>query len=96
MVPVALSTSAWGRGALFEDIGAINPARPARFAIGAPVDIGDDAFEAHRKVTAFIDSRLAGWSGRDAPLPASHGGGRRPTTMSPLMEARFPYNPTHE
>lgn len=62
MVPIALATEAWGRGAWVEDAGPIDPTRPARFAIGAPIAIADDPAAAHRQVTDFIAEHLRAWS----------------------------------
>lgn len=65
MVPIALATNAWGRGAWVEDMGPIDPSKPVRFAIGEPVDVGEDASASHRQVTAFIADHLASWSGSE-------------------------------
>ncbi|MGE4277964.1 MAG: lysophospholipid acyltransferase family protein [Magnetospirillum sp.] len=66
MVPVALSTTAWGKGSVLDDAGPIDPAKPARFAIGAPLEIGADPAAAHRRTTDFIAGRLAEWSAAGA------------------------------
>lgn len=64
MVPVALDTSAWGRGKWKEDMGWIDPSLPVRFAFGDPVEIGADQTAAHRAVVDFIAARLAEWKTR--------------------------------
>jgi len=61
MVPVALDTAAWTQGRWLKDIGWIVPSRPVRFAIGAPIAVGDDGAAAHRRVMAFIEARMATW-----------------------------------
>lgn len=62
MVPIALDTATWTEGRMLKDIGWIVPSRPARFAVGAPIPIGADGQAAHRRVMAFIETRLATWS----------------------------------
>lgn len=62
MVPIALATNAWGKGKWIEDAGPIDPQKPARFAIGSPVDVGDDPNQAHQQVANFIADHLQKWS----------------------------------
>jgi 1-acyl-sn-glycerol-3-phosphate acyltransferase len=61
MVPIALRTGAWGRGRWVEDLGMIDPTKTVRFAIGAPIPVGDDGPAAHRAVAAFIAERVTTW-----------------------------------
>jgi 1-acyl-sn-glycerol-3-phosphate acyltransferase len=68
MVPVALSTGAWGRGKWVEDLGWINPALPVRFAFGAPITVDGDPAEAHRAVVDFIGSHMEAWKVGSEPV----------------------------
>lgn len=62
VVPVAISSQAWGTGRWIKDIGAIDPARPVRFAFGAPITIDGRGTEEHEQVMEFIRGRLAAWA----------------------------------
>lgn len=62
MVPIALTTMAWGKGAWLDDAGPIDATKPARFAIGAPIDVGTDTAQAHRQVTDFIARHVTAWA----------------------------------
>lgn len=63
VVPIALHTTCWTQGRWLSDIGWIVPARPARFAIGAPIMVGSDGRGAQDKIVTFIEECLAKWSG---------------------------------
>ncbi|WP_434625696.1 lysophospholipid acyltransferase family protein [Azospirillum sp. B2RO_4] len=63
MVPIALATTAWGKGAWLDDAGPIDPDKPVRFAVGAPIEVGTiGGAEAHRQAAEFIARQLAAWS----------------------------------
>jgi len=61
VVPVALQTSAWSPGKLHKDYGPIIPARPVRFAFGAPFTVTGKGNEEHQRVIQFISEHLAKW-----------------------------------
>lgn len=61
-VPVALKTDAWGVGRWMKDFGEIDPAKPVRFAFGAPLDVSVSGKQAHQIVIAFIKKKLAEWA----------------------------------
>jgi len=65
VVPIALHTTAWARGRWVEDIGWIMPDRPARFAIGPPIQ--GTAPDAHDRIVSFIEAHLADWARASPP-----------------------------
>jgi len=50
------------------------PERPARFAIGEPIAVGDDGQAAHRQVMAFIEARIEEWASAPSTQPEAEPG----------------------
>lgn len=70
LVPLALSTHAWGQGRYLKDFGPIRPEAPVRFRFGAPLPPEAKGDAAHRAATEFIVATLAEWRRRDASAGA--------------------------
>lgn len=90
MVPIALDTATWMPGRLVKDIGWILPDRPARFAIGAPIAVGDDGAAAHRQVVAFIEARIEEWAAARPDQPAVAAARLDETHHTPYEAERTP------
>ena len=62
VVPIALRTDAWSlsQGAL-KDLGRLDPAKPVRFAFGAPIAVTGRGGEAQEQAAAFIEEHLEAW-----------------------------------
>jgi 1-acyl-sn-glycerol-3-phosphate acyltransferase len=65
VVPIALTTSAWGNGRFLKDYGRIDPSKKARFAFGKPLRIRDRGVEEHQEVIEFITGKLKEWEKED-------------------------------
>ena len=65
VVPVALTTGAWGNGMFLKDYGRIDPSKKARFAFGKPIRIGDRGAEEHQEIIDFITGKLNDWQMED-------------------------------
>ena len=61
IIPVALSTSAWGNGKKIKDFGRVDPSKTVRFAFGAPIQIEGRGAQQHQQVIKFIESHLSAW-----------------------------------
>lgn len=61
VVPLALCTDAWGNGRHLKEFGAIDPARPVRFAFGPPLAVEGSGQAAHAAVVDFIRGKLREW-----------------------------------
>lgn len=61
VVPVALSTHAWGNGKMLKDFGKIDPAKAVHFAFGAPMDVRELGNRANSMVVEFIQDHLKTW-----------------------------------
>jgi 1-acyl-sn-glycerol-3-phosphate acyltransferase len=61
LVPVALKTDFQGIGRVLKDFGAVDPARPIRFALGPALSDTLAKGERHRRCVAFIEERLRAW-----------------------------------
>ncbi len=59
VVPLALSTDAWGTGRWLKDLGPVTPERPVQLRFGAP--LAADGLGVHDRVVAFIGDTLAEW-----------------------------------
>lgn len=59
VVPLALSTNAWGTCRWLKDLGPVTPEEPVRFRFGAPL-AGDDR-GTHEATVSFIGGTLAEW-----------------------------------
>jgi 1-acyl-sn-glycerol-3-phosphate acyltransferase len=65
VVPIALTTSAWGNGRFLKDYGKIDPSKKARFAFGKPLWIRDRGTEEHQEIIEFITGKLKEWEAED-------------------------------
>ncbi len=65
VVPVALTTNAWGNGMFLKDYGRIDPSKKARFAFGKPLRIRERGTEEHQEIIEFITVKLKEWEGED-------------------------------
>ncbi len=65
VVPIALTTGAWGNGMLLKDYGRIDPSKNARFAFGKPLRIRDRGAEEHQEIIEFIAGKLKEWETED-------------------------------
>jgi 1-acyl-sn-glycerol-3-phosphate acyltransferase len=70
LVPVALKTDFQGIGRVLKDFGAVDPARPIRFALGPPLTDTPAKGERHQRCVAFIEERLRTWG---MPMAAERG-----------------------
>ncbi len=62
VVPVALTTEAWGNGTYFKDFGRIDPSKTVHFAFGKPLLIKDRGNEEHEQIIGFIEKKLEEWA----------------------------------
>lgn len=65
VIPLALKTDAWGKGALISELGKIRPDLPARFLFEKPVHVEGNGKKEHAEITRFIGGTLAAWQARD-------------------------------
>lgn len=65
VVPVALSTDAWGNGKIIKDIGKIDPKKIVHFEFGEPFKVESSGTMEHEKVINFIQSKLIEWERQD-------------------------------
>ncbi len=65
VVPVALTTMAWGNGMFLKDYGKIDPSKKARFAFGKPLLIRDRGTEERQEIIEFITGKLQEWKAED-------------------------------
>jgi 1-acyl-sn-glycerol-3-phosphate acyltransferase len=65
IVPLALSTGAWGLGRKFSDFGRIDPAKKVRFAFGAPLWVRGRGGEEQQAIIDFIERHLRRWDAED-------------------------------
>ena len=65
VVPVALTTSAWGNGTFLKDYGKIDPSKKVRFAFGKPLWIKERGTEEHEGIIEFITGKLKEWEAED-------------------------------
>jgi len=63
VIPVALSTDAWGNGRLLKDFVKIDVTRKVRMALGVPIAVQDKGGQANTAVIEFIQDHLSHWSG---------------------------------
>ena len=63
VVPIALTTDAWGNGKRLKDFGKIDPSRPIRFAIGEPIMPTGNGREAQQQAVDFIQGHFDNWMG---------------------------------
>jgi 1-acyl-sn-glycerol-3-phosphate acyltransferase len=70
LVPVALKTDFQGIGRVLKDFGAVDPARPIRFALGPALSDTFAKGERHRRCVAFIEEHLRAWG---MPVVAKEG-----------------------
>ena len=61
VVPLALSTDAWGNGSLFKDLGKIDVAKRVHFAFGAPLAVEGNGSAENDAVIAFIRHHMESW-----------------------------------
>ena len=61
VVPIALTTMAWGNGTFLKDYGRIDPSKKTRFAFGKPLWIKDRGTEEHQMIIEFITGKLKEW-----------------------------------
>lgn len=64
VIPLAMRTDFMGNGRVFKDLGLVDPAKPIRFAFGAPLQPSGNGREAHEAVVAFITGNLTKWGGQ--------------------------------
>jgi len=62
VVPVALSTDAWGNGSILKDFGKIDVGRKVHLAFGAPIDVQEQGSRANPTVIEFIQEHLDTWN----------------------------------
>jgi 1-acyl-sn-glycerol-3-phosphate acyltransferase len=65
VVPIALTTSAWGNGTYVKDYGRIDPSKKVHFAFGKPLWIRDRGTEEHQEIIEFITEKLTGWEAEE-------------------------------
>jgi 1-acyl-sn-glycerol-3-phosphate acyltransferase len=65
VVPIALTTSAWGNGTYLKDYGKIDPSKKVRFAFGKPLWIRERGTEEHQEIIEFITGKLKEWEAED-------------------------------
>ena len=61
VVPVALSTDAWGNGKYFKDLGKIDASKKVYFAFGEPMRIQGRGSDEHQAIISFISGKLQQW-----------------------------------
>jgi 1-acyl-sn-glycerol-3-phosphate acyltransferase len=61
VLPLALTTDAWGNGRLIKDFGKIDPTKTVRFSFGAPIAFQDRGGAAHQSVIDLIQRKLSQW-----------------------------------
>jgi 1-acyl-sn-glycerol-3-phosphate acyltransferase len=62
VVPLALSTGAWGNGKVVKDFGKIDPGKKVHLAFGEPLDVAERGGSANAEVIRFIEDHLESWS----------------------------------
>jgi 1-acyl-sn-glycerol-3-phosphate acyltransferase len=65
VVPIALTTMAWGNGMFLKDYGRIDPSKKVHFAFGKPLLIRDRGTEEHQEIIEFITGKLKGWEAEE-------------------------------
>mgnify|MGYP001366556980 FL=1 len=65
IVPVALETTAWGRGKLLGDFGRIDPRRKVRFAFAPAIAVEGRGTTEQERTMEFIQSKLGEWRVED-------------------------------
>lgn len=65
VVPVALTTDAWGNGKIVKDIGKIDPDKPVHFEFGEPFKVESNGTAEHERVIDFIKKKLVEWGRGD-------------------------------
>jgi 1-acyl-sn-glycerol-3-phosphate acyltransferase len=65
VVPIALTTMAWGNGTFLKDYGRIDPSKKVRFTFGHPIWIKDRGTEEHQSIIEFITGQLRVWEKDD-------------------------------
>ena len=63
IIPIALSTTAWGNGKRLKDFGRIDPSQKVHFAFGEPMHIQNRGNEEHKAIIEFISNKLKEWKG---------------------------------
>lgn len=61
VLPLALTTDAWGNGRLIKDFGKIDPTKTVRFSFGPPIAFQDRGGAAHQAVIDRIQRKLLQW-----------------------------------
>lgn len=61
VVPLAMRTDFMGNGRVFKDFGLVDPSKPIRFALGAPLRTSGNGRETHEAVVGFIVDHLTRW-----------------------------------
>jgi 1-acyl-sn-glycerol-3-phosphate acyltransferase len=61
VVPLALTTDAWGSGRIVKDFGKIDTSKTVRFSFGQPITIQGRGGQAHQAVIEFITGKLSLW-----------------------------------
>jgi 1-acyl-sn-glycerol-3-phosphate acyltransferase len=61
VVPLALTTDAWGSGRIIKDFGKIDVSKTVRFSFGQPLAIQGRGGQAHQTVIEFIRGKLSQW-----------------------------------
>ena len=66
IIPLALSTAAWGIGRIIPDFGKINPAKKVRFRFAPPVSVSTPKGATENDaIIKFIEQTLAEWAAAD-------------------------------
>jgi len=61
VVPLALSTDAWGTGKYLKDLGKIDASKKVSFAFGEPMGVQGRGSDEHQAIISFISGKLEGW-----------------------------------
>jgi 1-acyl-sn-glycerol-3-phosphate acyltransferase len=61
VVPLALTTDAWGSGRIIKDFGKIDISKTVRFSFGQPIAIQGRGGQTHQAVIEFIVGKLSQW-----------------------------------
>lgn len=61
VIPLALSTDAWGNGSLFKDLGKIDVTKKVHLAFGAPLTVEGNGSGTNDAVIRFIQDRMDAW-----------------------------------
>lgn len=73
IVPLALSTDAWGLGKWIPELGKIDASKKVRFAFGEPMEVHGRGAEQHQACIDFIQHKLRAWRDEDSRSPDQNG-----------------------